>query len=80
MVKELTGMKTALEIQNKKIRQQNIELSIDLDYFNVYQDTLKDLEERLKKSHNDELSLQLIEMSGRLKEYKLSELKAKRET
>lgn len=36
MVKELTGMKSQLEIQNKKIREHNIELSIDLDYFKVY--------------------------------------------
>ncbi len=57
LVKELTGMKSQLEIQNKKIREHNIELSIDLDYFKVYQETLHDLETRLKKANNDEISV-----------------------
>ena len=43
-MKELTETKTQLEIQNKQIREKNIELAIDLDYFKVYQYTLTDLE------------------------------------
>lgn len=52
---------------------------VKVDYFESYKSTLEELEERLKKSASDEFSNQLIELSSKLKEYKMSELKSKRE-
>lgn len=68
-------MKTDLELINKKLREENYELKLQVDYFETYRKGLEELEKRLTAKNSDELSLQLVEMSGRMKEYKLSELK-----
>jgi hypothetical protein len=68
-------MKTDLEIINKKLREENYELKLQVDYYETYRKSLEELEKRLSSKNSDELSLQLIEMSSRMKEYKLSELK-----
>lgn len=45
----------------------------------THKDAIEELEAKLKKSNVDEMSQQLIEVSSKLSEYKLSELKAKRD-
>ena len=79
-VKEFSAMKTDLEIINKRLRDNNYEISNKLDALETYKSILEELEKRLKKTSSDDMSQQLIEMSERLREFKLSELKAKRES
>jgi len=52
---------------------------VKLDYLETQKKALEELEDRLKKSSSDELSQQLIEVSAKLSEYRLAELKAKRD-
>jgi len=54
-------------------------MGIRLDYLETQKDAIEELEIKLKKSCQDELSQQLIEVSSKLSEYKLAELKAKRD-
>lgn len=78
-VKELSAMKTDLEIANKRLRDTNYELFLKADAYETEKTVLEALEKKLKHDNSDDLSQQLIEMSERMREYKLGELKAKRE-
>lgn len=78
-VKEFSAMKTDLEIINKKLRDNNYELSLKADSLETHKTVLEDLEKRLKNNYSDDMSQQLIEMSERMREYKLNELKSRRE-
>ena len=78
-VKEFSAMKTDLEIMNKRLRESNSELILKLDALETYKGVLEDLDRRLKSTYSDDMSQQLIEMSERMREYKLNELKSRRE-
>ncbi len=90
-VREIQYQKSDLEIYNKNLRQEihdvggkkrvylNKQIIVRLDYLETQKKSIEELEVRLKKSHSDELSQQLIEVSSKLSEYRLSELKSKRD-
>ncbi len=61
------------------MRQEIHDMGVRLDYLETQRDTIEELEIKLKKSHQDELAQQVIEVSTKLSEYKLAELKAKRD-
>lgn len=78
-VKEFSSMKTDLEIMNKRLRDSNSELVLKLDALETQKAVVEDLEKRLKANYSDDMSQQLIEMGERMREYKLNELKSRRE-
>ena len=78
-VKEFSSMKTDLEILNKRLRDSNSELVLKLDALETQKSVVEDLEKRLKANFSDDMSQQLIEMGERMREYKLNELKSRRE-
>eukprot|EP01017_Pseudomicrothorax_dubius_P040838 TRINITY_DN6464_c0_g2_i2.p1 TRINITY_DN6464_c0_g2~~TRINITY_DN6464_c0_g2_i2.p1 ORF type:complete len:635 (-),score=204.55 TRINITY_DN6464_c0_g2_i2:36-1940(-) len=78
-LREISDMKSELETRHRLLRDKNFELTLLVDYYENYKQTLQDLEERLKKASADDLSDQLIELSKRNSQIKLAELKAKRE-
>ena len=79
-VKEFSAMKTDLEIANKKLRDANYELSLNVDALESHKSSVDELEKQIKKNNSgDDMNQQLIEMSKRMREYKLAELKARRE-
>lgn len=72
-------MKFEVERQNRELRQQFYELQLKADYFDIYKSKLDDLEQRLKKSNTDELSMQIIEVSEKYSETKIELLKGQRD-
>jgi Ca2+-binding EF-hand superfamily protein len=78
-LKRIGNQKLELEIMNKQLRKDSYDAQVQLDHYLLREKNLKDLEESLKIRHPDELSLKIIELSEKLSQYKLGELKAQRE-
>lgn len=78
-LKRLSNQKLDLEIKNKELRNTAHENQVRLDHYVLREKNLIDLEETLKFKNPDELSLKIIELSEKLSQYKLAELKAQRE-
>lgn len=78
-IKRLAEAKLELEISNKKLRETNYEYSVKVDNYSLRERNLQDLEVMLKEQHPDELSVRVMEMSQKLTDYRLKELKSQRE-
>jgi Ca2+-binding EF-hand superfamily protein len=78
-LKRIGNQKLELEITNKQLRNDAHENQVRLDHYILREKNLQDLEESLKIRHPDELSHKIIELSEKLSQYKLGELKAQRE-
>ena len=78
-IREIANTNFDLQVQNRQIREKSYELQLKCDYHENYKHTLEDLERRLRKTNPDDISQQLIDLSTKLSEYKLTELRAKRE-
>ena len=74
-VREIAAMKTDLEAYNRRLRETIHEMGIKLDYLETNKQAIEELERKLKNASQDELSDQLIELSKKMSEYKLGELK-----
>jgi len=77
--KRLADSKLDLELSNKKLREDNYELSVRVDNYVLREKTLQELERVLKEEHPDEISQRVIDISEQLSVLKLKELKAQRE-
>jgi Ca2+-binding EF-hand superfamily protein/chromosome segregation ATPase len=78
-LKRIGNQKLELEIANKQLRAEGHENQVKLDHYVLREKNLIDLEDSLKIRHPDELSMKIIELSEKLSQYKLAELKAQRE-
>jgi Ca2+-binding EF-hand superfamily protein len=78
-LKRIGNQKLELEVTNKKLRNDAYENQVRLDHYVLREKNLQDLEDSLKIRHQDELSLRIIELSEKMSQYKLGELKAQRE-
>ncbi|EGR27290.1 hypothetical protein IMG5_198820 [Ichthyophthirius multifiliis] len=78
-INELSSVKTDLEIQNKKLRDDNHELAIKCDYFEALEQQFDELKNDLKTKYSDQLQQRVIELSLQVSEQKLMEMKAKRD-
>lgn len=78
-LKRIGNQKLELEIANKQLRAESHENQVKLDHYILREKNLIDLEDSLKIRHPDELSMKIIELSEKLSQYKLAELKAQRE-
>lgn len=74
-VREIAAMKSDLEAYNRQLRETIHEMGVKLDYLETNKQAIEELERKLKHTNQDELSEQLIELSKRLSEFKLGELK-----
>ena len=91
-MREIQHQKSELENYNRKlftslhetggfdnfIKFPHINL-VRLDYLETQKDAIEDIEKRLRKSYPDDMTKQLLDVSAKLSEYRLEELKAKRE-
>jgi len=78
-IREIQYQKSDLENYNRTLREELHTVGVRKDYLETQKNAIEELEARLKKSHTDELSQQIIEVSTKLSDYKLAELKAKRD-
>ncbi|EAR96949.2 EF-hand pair protein (macronuclear) [Tetrahymena thermophila SB210] len=78
-INELSSMKMNLEIQNKKLRDENHELAIKCDYFEALEQQFDTLKRDLQNEYPDELHQRIIELSMQVSEQRLLEMKAKRD-
>lgn len=78
-IREIQYQKSDLETYNRTLREELHTVGVRKDYLETQKNAIEELEARLKKSHTDELSQQIIEVSTKLSDYKLAELKAKRD-
>ena len=78
-VKRLAESKLELEINNKKLREQSYEQNVRIDNYLLREKSVTELEIMLKEQHPDELSQRVIDITSKLSDYRLKELKAQRE-
>ena len=78
-VRRLADSKLDLELSNKKIREENYELSVKVDHFLLREKNLQELQRMLNEEHPEELSQRVIEISEKMTDLRLQELKAQRE-
>lgn len=78
-VKRLAETKLELEIENKKLREENYENKVRVDNYILREKSLDELEGLLRDNHPDELSQRVIEITSKLSQMKLKELKSQRE-
>lgn len=78
-LKRMSNQKLELEIENKRLRTEGFDNQVRLDNYKLRESNLLELEQILKDRYPDELSAKIIELSEKLRTYKLGELKAQRE-
>jgi hypothetical protein len=78
-IRDISTSKTELEKQNKEIRELNFNLQVRNDYIENEKLHVEELEKKLRRTYTDEASLTIIDLTKKLSEYKMAELKAKRE-
>lgn len=69
-------MKNELENINKKLREKNSELELQMSCIEETKKMLDDVQLRLKQSCSSELQLQLIELGTKMRDLKLQKLQA----
>jgi len=77
---ELCQMKVELEVTNRKIREENYQLTLKTDYYETQMVGIDKLKEDLKISNTDDQQQKLILYSTKISELKLESMRAKRET
>lgn len=78
-LRQISTSKSQLEEQNKALREKNFSLQIRNDYIENEKVHLDELEKRLRRNYTDDSSVAIIDLTKKLSEYKMGELKAKRE-
>lgn len=79
-LKKMSNQKLELEVANKNLRNEMLENQVRLDNYILREQSLSELESILKDRYPDELSLKIVDLSNKITEHKLGELKAQRET
>lgn len=77
--KRLADAKLELEMSNKKLREENYEQNVRIDNYLLREKSLSELETVLREQHPDELSQRVIDITSKLSDLRLKELKAQRE-
>lgn len=78
-IKEISSSKTELEKENKELRELNFNIQVRNDYIENEKIHIEELEKKLRRTYSDEASITIIDLTKKLSEYKMAELKAKRE-
>ena len=77
-LREVANGKSELEQANKKLREDNFEIQLRNDYLEMEKQSLEALELILRRSHPEEAAQSLMDLSKKLSEYKIVELRCKR--
>lgn len=77
-LRQISNSKSQLEEQNKALREKNFSLQIRNDYIEIEKLHLDELERKLRRNYTDENSVAIIDLTKKLSEYKMGELKSKR--
>ena len=77
-LREVANGKSELEQANKKLREDNFEIQLRNDYLEMEKQSLEALELKLRRSHPEEAAQSLMDLSKKLSEYKIVELRCKR--
>ena len=78
-LREISNSKSQLEEQNQALRDKNFSLQLRNDYVENEKVHVEELERRLRRNYTDENSVAIIDLTKKLSDYKMNELKAKRE-
>lgn len=78
-VRSLAEVRFTLEKENRELQKKVNELTLDVSYFKVQKSHLDNLESQLRIQYNDENSNMLFEQNRKLAEFKLIELRLKRQ-
>ena len=78
-LREISNSKSQLEEQNQALRDKNFSLQLRNDYVENEKVHVEELERRLRRNYTDENSIAIIDLTKKLSDYKMNELKAKRE-
>lgn len=79
-LREVANGKSELEQANKKLREDNFEIQLRNDYLQMEKQSLEALELKLRRSHPEEAAQSLMDLSKKLSEYKIVELRCKRQS
>jgi hypothetical protein len=77
--KKLMTEKLDLEIGNKKLREENLEIRAQVAFLSLKAETVEQLEQTLKDTHNHDFGKRIIELTNKNRDSRLEELRAQRE-
>lgn len=78
-IREISKSKSQLEQQHKEIKELLFNLQVRNDYLENQKLAVDELQQTLKRTYTDESSVTIMQLTNKLSEYRMGELKAKRE-
>ena len=79
-IKDIALAKTQLEKNHRDIQELNFNLQVRNDYLEHQKATTEELELKLRRTYTDEASVTIMDLTHKLSDYRMGELKAKRES
>ena len=79
-IKEIANSKTQLEKHSRDLQELNFNLQVRNDYLEHQRLATEELELKLRRTYTDEASLTIMDLTHKLGEYRMGELRAKRES
>lgn len=78
-IKDIANSKTQLEKQNKDLQELNFNLQLRNDHLEHQKAVIEELDLKLRRTYTDEASITIMDLTHKMSDYRMSELRAKRE-
>ena len=78
-IKDIANSKTQLEKQNKDLQELNFNLQLRNDHLEHQKAVIEELDLKLRRTYTDEASITIMDLTHKMSDYRMSQLRAKRE-